>query len=179
MRSAIWRPMPPDGDALLLAARKRVGPLERRAGEVEAVGRRERHRALLGRGALEEGGHCGAVVEAPDQHVGQHVQPLHEVELLEDHGAARAPVPQRLPAQRGDVPPFEQHAAGGGLGEAVHHADQGGLARARAADNAHHLPGRDRKGHAVHGRHLAEAAPQALEFQHSHAPVWRAYTGAL
>jgi hypothetical protein len=111
------------------------------------------------------------VVEAADQHVGQHVQAPHEVELLEHHGAARAPVAERPPAQRRHVAPLEQDAAGGGLGEAIHHAEQGGLAGTGPADDADHLPRRKGEAHAVDRRHAVEAAAQFLQFQHRPAPV--------
>ncbi len=44
------------------------------------------------------------------QHVGQHVQPADQIELLEDHRASRAPMAQLPPAQRGDVLILEQDA---------------------------------------------------------------------
>ena len=143
-----------------------VGALERRLGQVEAVERGQRHGALLGREHAQQGCHQRAPVQSPDEHIRQDIEPLHQVELLEDHGAAHAPVAQRAAAQRGHVRAVEQHATRGGVRQAVQHAQQGGLARARAPDHAHHLPRRHGERDGVDGRLVAKAACQPLDLEH-------------
>ncbi len=109
----------------------------------------------------------GAVVQAADQHIRQHIQPLHQVELLEDHGAVGAPVAQRLAAQARHLAPGEEDLAFRGFGQAVDHPQQGGFAGAGAADDAHHLPGRHGKGDVIHGHDRAEAAGKVADVEHA------------
>ena len=45
----------------------------------------------------------GAVVEPAEQHIGQHVEARHQVELLEDHGAVALPA-RRAPTAEGWTP---------------------------------------------------------------------------
>jgi hypothetical protein len=155
-----------DRDALLLPAGERVGALQRGRRQVEAVEAADRHGPLLRREHLQQGGdgahHARAVVQPADQDVGQHVQPLHQVELLEDHGAVGAPPAQRGAAERRDVLPAIQDAAVRRLGQPVDHAQQRGLARARTPDDADHLAVGDRKPNIVDGRHGTETPCQPL-----------------
>ena len=97
-----------DGDPLLLAARERVGALAGQAGHVEALQRRQRLRLLGVVPQLKERARGRHVEGAAHHDVGQHVEPAGEVELLEDHGAARPPVAQLAARQRGDIGVAEQ-----------------------------------------------------------------------
>jgi hypothetical protein len=81
--------------------------------------------------------------------------------------AQRAPVAQVAAAQRRDVAPLEQHAALGGLDEAVHQPQQRGLAGARPADDAHHLPRRDRERDAVNRGDGAVSSREILNREHA------------
>ncbi len=49
--------------------------------------------------SLQHRAQGGDVVHPPDEDVGQHVEPADQIELLEDHGAAGAPVGERRAAQ--------------------------------------------------------------------------------
>ena len=64
------------------------------------------------------------VVQPPDQHVGQHIQSQHKIELLEDHRGIGAPAVQPSAAELGDVAAVEYHATGGRLDQPVHHPQQ-------------------------------------------------------
>ncbi len=81
-----------DGDALLLAAREAVGALGGEAGDVELLERGERERDVALGPELQRRAQRRDMVQPSDQHVGQHVEPADQIELLEDHRAARAPV---------------------------------------------------------------------------------------
>ena len=91
-----------DGDALLLAAREGLRPLAGGLRDVEPLERLERHELLLFGEDLQQAQHGVAAVEPAEHDVGEDVEPRHEVELLEDHGAVALPVAQGLPAQRRD-----------------------------------------------------------------------------
>jgi hypothetical protein len=104
----------------------------------------------------EQRGERAPAVERPVQHVRHHIEPWHEVELLEDHRALRLPAAVRRALQRGDVRALEQHAAPRGIGQAVDHAQEGGLARPRPADHSDHHGTVHGQRHAVHGAVGAE-----------------------
>jgi hypothetical protein len=159
-----------DGDALLLAAGEGVGALQGLVGEVEAVERSDRKRALGRREVLGQGGERPMPVDAPDQHVGQHVEAVHQVELLEDHGAVGAPGQQRAPLQGRDVGAVTQDAAGAGLQQAVHQAQQGRLAGAGASDDADHLALGDLQADPVDRAGRAESLGKVLDLQHRRPP---------
>ncbi len=88
--------------ALLLAARQRAGGLERGLRNAQPLERGDRRSALFAREHAEQVERGGTVVEPAEQHVGQHVEARHEVELLEDHGAIALPAAQRRSGERGD-----------------------------------------------------------------------------
>ena len=159
-----------DGDALLLPAREGLGPLQRGIGQAEAVERGQRHGPLRGGEAGADQHHerapAALVGQPADQHVGQHVQPLHQVELLEDHGAVAPPVAQGPAVERGHVPPAREDAAGARRLQPVDQPQQGRFARARAADDADHLAVRHLEVHVVHREGGPELPRQPLQFQH-------------
>jgi hypothetical protein len=107
-----------------------------------------------------------AVVQPADQHVGQHIEALHQVELLEDHRAFGAPVAQAAALETRDIAALEEDAALAGLGQPVDQAQHGGLAGAGPADDADHLSCRHLEADAVHGLHRAEAPRQSFDFEH-------------
>ena len=164
---------PGDGDALLLAARQAVGPLRRQGGDVELLQGRERHRDIGRTPQAQQRARRRHGVEAPHQDVVEDVELAHEVELLEDHGAAGAPVAQLAAAQGGDVGPVEGDGAGAGLDEAVNHAQQRRLAGARPPHDADEAALGDVERDVVHGRLAAEATAHALDDQHRSIPQGR------
>jgi hypothetical protein len=101
------------------------------------------------------------------RYIGQHVEPADQVELLENHGRARPPLPQILAAQRGDIDAFEQDAALGRIGEAVDHPQQGRFAGAGATDHADEAARRDRERSIVDRGFRAETARQTFHHQHA------------
>ena len=106
-------------------------------------------------------------MEEPAHHdVVQHVEPAGEIELLEDHGAARPPLAERPALERGDVGVAEQDAAAAGIAQAVDHAQQGRLAGAGAADHADQLAGRNDQRHLVDGALVAKTLGDAFQSQH-------------
>jgi hypothetical protein len=117
------------------------------------------------------------VIEPPNQHVGEDVEPADQVELLEDHRADLPPVAQGGATQRSDVPALEQDAARARLHEPVDHAQEGRLAGPGPADHADELP----RGHEdvrVIDRDLgAEALGDSRELERrdggpGHVPGW-------
>ena len=75
-------------------------------------------------------------VQPPDQDVGEHVEPADEIELLEDHGAARAPVAAAPAAQAVTSMSPKRMAPAGRVDQPVDHAQQRRLAGAGPADHA-------------------------------------------
>jgi hypothetical protein len=114
------------------------------------------------------------VVKPPGQHVGQDVEPAHEVELLEDHRAIGAPGAQLLALELGDVGVAEQDLALGRVDQAVQKAQQRGFPGAGTADDADHLAVGDGEVGVVDGEVVAEAAGQLFEFQHG-CPLMRCH----
>ena len=88
-----------DRHALLLAAGQMVGAARREHCHIELIQRGERDAAILARPGLQRGAPERRVGQPAEQHVVQHVEPADQVELLEDHGAAPAPVAQLAAGQ--------------------------------------------------------------------------------
>ena len=101
-----------DRHALLLPARQRIGAVHREFGDAEAIQRADRQRPFLRGEQLQQRAPGGERrLQPPAQHVGQHVEPRHEIELLEDHRGTGAPGMQRAAAKLGDVTALEQQAS--------------------------------------------------------------------
>jgi hypothetical protein len=106
------------------------------------------------------------VIEAARQDVGDDVETADEVELLEHHGAGRAPAEKFAALQRRDLAAVELDAALARLGEAVDHAQERRLAGARAADDADHLPVGNGERDAVDRLAILEGFGEAVDLQH-------------
>ena len=105
----------------------------------------------------------GAWKARPIMHVGQHVEAAGQIELLEDHGAARAAIARNSrPFRRGDVDVAEADPPGARVAQPVDHAQQGRLARARLADHAQQLARRHFQRDLVDGALVAETSSQRL-----------------
>jgi hypothetical protein len=134
-----------DRDALLLAAGKLVGALGGDRCHIELVKRRHCQRPVLFGPELRQRPPGRDFREPTHQHVGQDIEPADQIELLEDHRGARAPLPQILAAQRSHIDAFKQNAPFGRFSEAVDHPKQRGLAGAGAPDHTDEAAGRDRE----------------------------------
>jgi hypothetical protein len=132
-----------DRHALLLPAGQRIGAVQRQLGNTQPVQSPDRQRTLARGEQLEQRTDCRDPVHPAGQHIGQHIQPRNQVELLEDHRRTGAPVVNGLATERGNVAAIEQHPTGRGLDQPVHHPQQRGFSGAGAADDAHHLAGGD------------------------------------
>jgi hypothetical protein len=118
----------------------------------------------------QQRGQRAVISQASDQHVGEHVQAVDQVELLKNHGAARAPA-QQLPApQRTDVGAVEPDASGGGVDEPVDQPQQRGFARAGPADDAHHGARFDVQVDRIDRLDLAEVFAEIFQFEHMRRP---------
>ena len=118
-----------DAHALLLAARERVGPLARLVGQIHALQTHQGKGPLLAREVVAEDGQRRLVAGPAREDVGENGQPLHQVELLEDHADAPARGPQRPRVVTERLPP-EDHLPRRRGNEAVHAAHEGRLAGA-------------------------------------------------
>ena len=124
----------------------RVGPLEGADREGTIPIGKEAEQARRG----------AAIADASDPDVGQHLQARHEIELLEDHGAARAPFAQPPAAQGADIDDagvIPQDAARRRVGQPVDHAQQRRFPGAGAIDDPDHLARRNVEGDVVDGRY--------------------------
>ena len=161
-----------DGDALLLAARQRAGALQRGLGDVEPLERGDRHRRVPRRvkrpSRLSSG---GAVVEAAEQDIGQHVEARHQVELLEDHGAVALPGAQAAAASA-PRPRCRSKwiVPSRGIDQPVDHAQQRRFAGAGAADDADHLPFGHSDRDVVDGGIAPESPGYVFQPQHALTP---------
>ena len=155
-----------DGDALLLAARQRLGPFRGLFGDAEAVEDVERLQDVGAGPEVEHRLQGGAAVQDAVQDVRGHVHPGHEVELLEDHRALRLPGAGLGALQRQDVAAVDQDLARGGVDQPVHHAQEGGFPRAGPADDADHHGPVEGERHRVDGRVGAERFRQLPDFEH-------------
>jgi hypothetical protein len=113
-------------------------------------------------------------MEPPGQHVGDHVETAHKVELLEDHRAIGPPGAQLLALELRDVGVAEQDLALGGVDQAVQQAQKRGFPGAGATDDAHHLAVGNGEVGVVDGEVVAETAGQLVEFQHG-CPLMRCH----
>ena len=108
----------------------------------------------------------GAVVEPAEQHVGQHVEARHQVELLEDHGAVALPVAAAPSRDRLETSATaKQNRPLAGVDETVDHAQQRGFAGARAADDADHLAFGNFDVDAADGGVLAKSARDGADLE--------------
>src|SRR5688572_5848929 len=128
-----------DRHALLLTAGELVGAVQAMGNHVEALQRPDGERPVLVREHHEQGGKGAAVADAAHEHVRHDREARHQVELLEHHGASRAPFAYRATLQRQDIHPVARNAARARVGEAIDHPKQRRLARAGSADDADHL----------------------------------------
>ncbi len=155
-----------DGDALLLSAGKRLGPFGRKTCHVELLQGRQRDGLIFGRPHIELGAPGLDVPEASHEDVGQYVQAPDEIELLEDHGAARAPgLESRSPEAR-DVLALPQDATAGRLAQSVNSPQQRRFAGARAADHAEKAALGNLEIDIGDRSLVAKALAQALNLQH-------------
>jgi hypothetical protein len=155
-----------DGDALLLAARQRVGAANRQMGEAHLAQAVEGEVAVAGGEAAEQARQRGHVAEPAGQHVVEHGGAAHEVELLEDHPDLPARRPQRGGIGAGHGAAGHPHAARGRLDQPVDRAQERRLARSAAAEDHHELAGPDDEIDAVDGedgRREHHAQPRHLD----------------
>ena len=106
------------------------------------------------------------VAQSADQDIGQHVQPIDQIELLEDHGTARSPCPQLAPLQRGDGDVSVVDCPIRGFDQAIDQAQERRFPCPRTANDADHLPSWDLHGHRVHRHDRPEAFHEAFSAQH-------------
>src|SRR5262249_39525845 len=125
-----------DRDPLLLTARELVRALRRELSDVELLERGERNRLVLEAPESRQGAPGRRMGEPPHQHVGQDVEAAEQVELLEDHRAARAPSLQAAATQGCHVLALPEDAAAGCLAEAVDRAQERGFSSPGPADDA-------------------------------------------
>ena len=96
--------------------------------------------------------------DAAKQHVGQDIEPRHQIELLKDHRGARTPSSEIGAFQSCHVDTVEHDPASGRLDETIDHAQQCGLARAGATDDADEPPALDLQRHVGDRRLGVEAS---------------------
>ncbi|MND88515.1 hypothetical protein D3C80_805430 [compost metagenome] len=82
------------------------------------------------------------MAQSPQQHVGHHVEPWHQAEVLEDHAAAGTPLPHLTRGKLGDILSYAvilkvQHLATARRNGAVQGMQQGGFAGAGTPDHRH------------------------------------------
>ena len=99
--------------------------------------------------------------QPPDQNIGQHIQPVDQVELLKDHRAIAPPLPQCATLERGHILRAKLDRAFGRIDQPVDQPQKGGFARTRAADNAHKLTWGDIKVDGMYGAGGSELSAQA------------------
>ena len=124
--------------------------------QIEPVERLQCHgafgiRELHGHGADE-----AVLCQAPDQDIGQDIEAINEVELLEDHRAIAAPFAQGFTLEGRDLGPPKRNRSLRGVDEAVDQAEHGGLASAGASDDAHKLAGLDVECDVIDGAGFVE-----------------------
>lgn len=101
--------------------------------------------------------------KSTDQHVGEYVQPVDQIELLEDHRALAPPLAQGLSFEGGDLPASEGDATIGRFDQPIDQSKEGGLARTGATDDPDEFAGTDVEADAVHRTGGTKAAAKAAE----------------
>jgi hypothetical protein len=103
----------------------------------------------------------------PAEHdIRQHVEPGHQVKLLEDHRRARPPGSEVRAAQRRDINAAIGNAPCGGVDEAIDRPEQRRLTRTRTADDADERTLLKFERHRLNRDGFAEPAGQTVESQH-------------
>src|SRR5262245_34946262 len=90
---------------------------------------------------LAECGQGPVIAQTAEQDVGQDIEPVDEMKLLENHCTARPPGAQVTPPQRSDVDPLKGHRPLSRLEQAIDETQKGRLPCARAPNDPDHLPG--------------------------------------
>ena len=140
---------PSDAHALLLPARQLVGAYIGEVGKAHLAKDLERAALLILAEQAEHARNGGFVAQTPLQHVLDGRGAMHEVVVLEHHGDATAARAQRAAVHPRHVVAVEDHRPFRGVDEAVHAAQERGLARARRADDADELAPAHLEAHAV------------------------------
>ena len=147
-------------------AREALGPAEGVFVHVQAFKRGNGHGPVLGTETLDEAGNQADAVQTPHKDVGHHVEPSHQVELLEYHGAAGPPFAQGRPLEGGDAFALEGYFSLAGVDQPVYHPEQSGFSRTGPPDDTHHLTGGYLEIHAIHGQAFAVLFGYSSQFQH-------------
>jgi hypothetical protein len=96
--------------------------------------------------------------KAAHKDIGQNIQSVHQIELLEDHRTVTPPLPQIAAAQRGDILIAKRDPTRGGVDQAVNQAQERRFARARPTDHPDKLARGDVKRDGVNGAGGAEGS---------------------
>ena len=168
--------------ALHLPARQRLGALQRLVGQAHAL------QALVGQAdiafaeQLQHRGQGAGLAQAPGQHVLAHRQARHQVVVLEDHGHVASQLAPAVPAAaQHQVHAAHLQRAAVGAGQAVHAAQQRGLAGPRQAQHDDELAGLHIQVDAMQHMVAAIALAQLADADHFMLPrsslralaVWR------
>ena len=103
----------------------------------------------------------------PIRDIGQDIQPVDQVELLEDHRAVAAPASEGLATQAGDFVAPKRNRPLGGVDEAVDQPEHRGFAGAGASDHTDKLPGLNLERDIVDGTRFVKELRNSGEGQGS------------
>src|SRR5690554_2174407 len=98
-----------------------------------------------------------------NQYIGQDIQPLYKVELLEDHRALPSPLTKRPALERCHINRTKMDRPFRRIDQAVHQSKQRRLACTGRTDDTDKLTRRNVEGYAVYGLGGTEAAAKCIE----------------
>lgn len=156
-----------DGDALLLSTRKSSGLLHGLRQKIQAMERLNGHCRFLVAEAPRDGREQALVGDPAEEHIGQYVHALDQIELLEDHRAGCTPEAQLPSLQPGHVLAAKHDPSVGRLDQPVDKPQQGRFSSTAPADDTHHLTFVDSNCNVIDSIDRAEGFLQRVERQHS------------
>src|SRR4029078_4754134 len=151
-------------DPLLLAAAQSVGALEGLVAETHHFQSFERNDAIFVREAVEQAAPGRAIGKPAGEHVHDHGQARHEIELLKHHADALPQLAQLTMFPR-HLAPVDQDASRGRHGEVIDASHQRRLTGTAWSQDDKEFAAAERKAYVMHGDDLAAGKALANAFE--------------
>ena len=92
------------------------------------------------------------IAQTPAQDIGEDIESVNKMKLLENHRTTRSPGAQVMPSEGSDVDSLEVHCPPGRIEQAIDETEEGRFSRTGAPNNPDHLSRHDVQAH-VPDRH--------------------------
>src|SRR5262245_46239665 len=106
------------------------------------------------------------VAQTPEKDIGEDIESVDEMKLLENHRTTRAPSPQVTSPEGRDVHSLEVHGTSVRLEQAIDESEEGRFPRTRATNDSDHLARCDVQTHVPHCHCCAKMFGEPFQPQH-------------